>query len=263
MYPYHHYPPVFPVTPNVTPVYASTVPLPPSPYGHPVALPPYGPPHPGNPYAYGIPPYAYTPYYAHGGLPPAVPPPQYPQHASQIHGLLQYARFPRIKLDVAKPLGPLTLVNGSRVPQHEEIMSAILPNTTKLRLISPGFPWVIDIDTENPTADDRFNPGAPITVRTVIEKIHSTMRNRMSHSEWLICDKKKRAALTEAFRARCGSSGKEYDNGLCWVDYLKDTQFYVEHPLTPLQDDKVVEEILHGREKEVYETWVIIFGPPR
>lgn len=29
------------------------------------------------------------------------------------------------------------------------------------------------------------------------------------------------------------------------------------------QDEKVVNEVLAGRKDEVYETWVVIFGPKR
>lgn len=110
----YHYayppPPLYPVTPVITPIGLAThVPLPPSPYRAHVALP--GPVY--DPYAYGVPP-SY-PYYHQGTLPVAAPPPQFPPHASQLHGLLHYARIPRLRFDVAKPLEPLIMLNGSRV----------------------------------------------------------------------------------------------------------------------------------------------------
>lgn len=88
---------------------------------------------------------------------------------------------------------------------------AVLAPTTKLRLVSPGayhsstsrdiciaqarlkgFPWVIDIDTEHPTEDDRFPAGAVITVEILLRRLYASLRNRMTASEWLLCDKTKR-----------------------------------------------------------------------
>ncbi|KZW00400.1 hypothetical protein EXIGLDRAFT_761750 [Exidia glandulosa HHB12029] len=254
MYHYYYPPPFYPITPNVSPAGAH-VPLPPSPYLGPVPL--HAAPPGYDPYAYGVPPYAY-PYYAHNALPAAPPPHQYPAHASQLHGLLHYSKVPRLRFDVAKPYEHVTMLNGSQIPPGNQVQPAVLAPTTKMRLVSPGFPWVIDIDTERPTEDDRFQAGSPITVEILLQKLHATLRSRMTSSEWLLCDKTKRTALSAAFKARCGASGKEYENGLCWVDFLTQTHFY---GLT--KDDKVVSETLVGRKDEIYETWVVIFGPPR
>lgn len=254
MYRYAYAPPPFyPVTPHVSPLGVAThIPLPPSPYGGHSPLPGTY-----DPYAYGVPPYAY-PYYLQGPLPVAAPLPQFPPHSSQLHGLLHYSRIPRLRFDVAKPLEPLVMLNGSRVPPMIEVQSAVLAPTTKMRLVSADFPWTIDIDTENPTEDDQFRAGTPITVSILLHKLHAALRSRMTSSEWLLCNKAKRAALSKAFKERCGTSGPDFENGLCWVDFLPNTWFY---GLT--KDDKVVDEVLMGRKNEVYETWVIVFGAKR
>ncbi|KAH7101310.1 hypothetical protein BKA62DRAFT_639060 [Auriculariales sp. MPI-PUGE-AT-0066] len=265
MYPYYASPPpFFPVTPVVTPV-AANVPLPPSPYGAPMALPGLAAIHPAHAVMYAAHPgyghAQYVPYYGQG-LPAAAAPaphPSYQPSGTQLHLAIQPSRPPRVYADFTKPsLAGLHHWNHSPVPTEVLNAPATWPAASHLRLIAPGFPWFIEIDTSKPGDGDAFLPGSPVTVGMLFQRIHTLLRSRITQSEWNICSKDKKKTLINNFNARTEKDSRARENGLAWVDWLENPTFY---GLT--KDEKVAEDVLQRRAKDIPETWTIVFGPKR
>jgi len=188
-----------------TPV-AANVPLPPSPYGVSVGLPTVAHhyPHPHSvAFHPGYGPAPYVPFYSAHALPTAaapIPQHQYQPAGTQLHQYIQHHRPPRIFVDFSKPADRLVHWNHSPVPSEIVNAPATWPACSRMRLVAPGFPWFIDIDTSKPGDGDTFAAGSPVTVGLLLQRIHAALRHRMTSSEWQICSKDKKQVLSANIR---------------------------------------------------------------
>lgn len=211
------YVPVYPPSHQVSPIGHGHVPLPPSPYGHAVHLDPYGY---AAPYVHQSPSAIYNAlpfsYPSGGALSP---------DATQLHGLLQYSRNPRIVFDLSAPLEFVRHADGLPIPRCEESASACLPPSSILRVVCAQLPWVIDIDAAAlPIA---VGQDAHVTVADVLRIIHAELQVRVTGPEWLISGKRQRETVAAAFRTRVGNDRAEYAEGVKRVDWLGPNRFYM------------------------------------
>lgn len=122
--------------------------------------------------------------------------------------------------------------------------------TAHMRLISPQFPWSIDIQ-----------PHAPVTVGMVWDAIHAVFQDDIRDSEWglvVVHDRKLRAAIEKAAKKRTDSGDKNASKRVRRIDWLGEQVC-----LKGLEyDESFAKARLLPGEKECAETWVVRLYAP-